>query len=33
VVIAAKRLPGRPKLIQEVVTSESIDEKVLVATA
>jgi WhiB family redox-sensing transcriptional regulator len=33
VVIAAKRLPGRPRLNQEVVTSELIDEKVLVATA
>jgi len=33
VVIAAKRLPGRPKLTQEAVTSELIDEKVLVATA
>jgi len=33
VVIAAKRLPGRPRLIQEVVTFELIDEKVLVATA
>jgi WhiB family redox-sensing transcriptional regulator len=33
VVIAAKRLPGRPKLIQEVFTSKLIDEKVLVASA
>jgi WhiB family redox-sensing transcriptional regulator len=33
VVIAARRLPGRPKLIQEVLTSKLIDEKVLVATA
>jgi WhiB family redox-sensing transcriptional regulator len=33
VVIAAKRLPGRPRLNQDVITSELIDEKVLEATA